>query len=270
MTGRAHKERKPEPRRKVAGRLCVGTSGWHYGHWKGAFYPPDLRDADMLDFYKRRFASVEINASFYRLPSVDVFAGWKRAVPPDFLFAVKASRYLTHMKKLKDPEQGLDTLFASVRALGRKRGPILFQLPPGWKVDPPRLKAFLKALPVSGRYAFEFRNPTWHVPAVMDLLKEHNAAFCIYELGGFSSPFTLTADFAYVRLHGPGPGAYQGRYSPEDLRTWAHRIRGWFRTLKAVYVYFDNDEHGYAPENAEALLRMPGLAKRTFPAAERK
>lgn len=244
--------------RPCGGEIRVGTSGWHYAHWRGPFYPPDLPAARMLAFYVRQFLTVEINNSFYHLPAPATLRHWREAVPPEFCFAIKASRYLTHMKKLKDPEAGLARFLPLAEVLGTKLGPILFQLPPRWGCDPERLAAFLAALPAGHRYAFELRDPTWHTPAVYQLLARHNAAFCVYELAGFQSPIELTADFAYVRLHGPG-GKYQGSYDQEALAGWAERLRAWQRAGRRSYVYFDNDEAGFAARNARDLCAL--LAK---------
>ena len=235
--------------------MHIGTSGWHYDHWRGRFYPPDLPAERMLAFYAGHFASVEINNSFYHLPTPAALAGWREATPPSFVFAAKASRYITHMKKLKDPESGLGNLLPRMEVLGEKLGPILFQLPPRWRLDMDRLAAFLAALPAGHRYAFELRDPSWHALAVYQLLAEHGVAHCIYDLGGYQSPLEITADFAYVRLHGPG-GAYQGSYSAETLAAWAARIAAWRERLRAVYVYFDNDEAGCAVRNALDLRSL--------------
>lgn len=235
--------------------LRIGTSGWHYKHWRGPFYPPDLSAKDMLPWYLQRFDTVEINNSFYHLPTPQTFTAWRHATPPAFRFAVKGSRYITHRKKLKDPKPALDRFMPAVEHLGPKLGPVLFQLPPRWSCNVERLTEFLSALPTTHRYTFEFRDPSWHDPAVYRLLTRHNAAFCIYELDGFVSPLAVTADFAYVRLHGPGR-KYQGDYSPESLDAWAFRIRGWRRALAAVYVYFDNDQAGYAVKNATELKAL--------------
>jgi uncharacterized protein YecE (DUF72 family) len=235
--------------------IHIGTSGYHYKHWLGAFYPLDLSVAEMLTFYSRYFDTVEINNSFYRLPSSSAFEGWYKATPDNFCFAVKASRYLTHMKKLKDPESGLSNFLPRTLTLKEKLGPIVFQLPPRWRADPARLEEFLTALPGGHRYSFEFRDPSWHTKAVYDLLKRYNAAFCIYELAGFQSPLELTADFSYTRLHGPKEKAYQGSYTRSSLVEWADRICAW-RSLKAAYIYFDNDEAGYAAQNAMELKSL--------------
>jgi uncharacterized protein YecE (DUF72 family) len=181
---------------------------------------------------------------------------WAASTPPHFLFAAKGSRFITHMKKLKDPEPALDRYFDHLAPLGRKLGPIVFQLPPFWECNLDRLADFLKALPRNGRYAFEFRNLTWHIAPVYQLLEKFNVAFCVWDLAGVQSHIQITADWAYVRLHGPGPGKYQGLYSPAALRKWAKRIEDWSQKLKAVYVYFDNDMEGFAVRNALALKRL--------------
>lgn len=211
----------------------------------------------MLEFYTQHFRTVELNNTFYRLPVISGLENWRRATPNDFVFAAKGSRFLTHMKKLKDTGPGVDHFFERVNQLGRKLGPIVFQLPPFWQVNPGRLDAFLAALPRRRRYAFELRNPSWHTEEIYGILRRYNAAFCIFEIAGFRSGLEITADFAYVRLHGPG-AAYQGTYPAEELRLWAERIGEWRKTLNAVYVYFDNDQAAYAVENALALQRMLG------------
>jgi uncharacterized protein YecE (DUF72 family) len=180
---------------------------------------------------------------------------WRAGTPPGFLFAFKASRFLTHNKKLKDPEQPLERMMPLVDALGRKAGPVLFQLPPRWTINMERLEYFLEALPGGHSYAFEFRNDTWHVDAVYKLLRRGRAAFCIYDLAGFQSPMPLTAPFTYVRLHGPG-GAYQGSYSRRALCGWVERFCEWKKELRRIYVYFDNDMAGFAAHNAMELKRM--------------
>jgi uncharacterized protein YecE (DUF72 family) len=236
--------------------IRIGTSGFHYKHWKGPFYPEKTPAAKMLDFYIQQFDTVELNNSFYRLPPAAAFDCWCEATPANFVFAVKASRFITHNKKLKDPENAIDNLLPRAAHLGPKLGPVLFQLPPRWRVNIERLENLLQILPRDVRYAFEFRELSWMIPEVDSVLKKFNAAFCIYELAGYHSPLKITADFAYVRLHGPEIGKYQGSYSNEKLRAWARQIETWARDLKAVYVYFDNDQAGYAATNALALKTM--------------
>jgi uncharacterized protein YecE (DUF72 family) len=209
----------------------------------------------MLEFYTEHFDTVEINSSFYRLPLETALASWRDSTPARFRFAMKGSRFLTHMKKLKDPASGIRKFFARADLLGPKLGPVVFQLPPWWEADAERLAGFLKALPPGHRYAFELRNPTWHTPEILGILRRHNAAFCIFEIAGLHSGFDVTADFTYARLHGPG-AAYEGSYPRATMEQWAARIRTWARDLKAVYVYFDNDQAAHAVENARDLRYM--------------
>jgi uncharacterized protein YecE (DUF72 family) len=241
--------------RMATAEVHVGTSGWHYRHWYGRFYPERLPASKMLEFYSRHFDTVELNNTFYRLPLESGLQQWRDGTAPGFHFAAKGSRFLTHMKKLKDPEDGVGRFFERIDQLRPKLGPIVFQLPPFWGVDEGRLEGFLAALPKRHRYAFELRNPTWHTKPVYRMLERHNAAFCIFEIAGFASEFTITANFTYVRLHGP-KRAYQGNYPEAVLRQWATRVDDWRKKLRAVYVYFDNDEKAYAVNNALALKRL--------------
>ncbi len=209
----------------------------------------------MLAYYWERFDTVELNNTFYRLPTKSALENWRNSTPDGFCFAAKGSRFLTHMKKLKDPEQGLERFFGAVDVLEGKLGPILFQLPPNWELDLERLAHFLKALPKHHRYAFEFRNASWNVKEIYDLLASYQAGYCIFDLAGFQSPIEVTTDLVYVRLHGPG-GKYQGSYSEQALLEWARRIRKWRREQRAVYIYFDNDQAGYAAQNARRLKEL--------------
>ncbi len=209
----------------------------------------------MLSYYLQYFDTVELNNSFYKLPERSTFCSWCAAVPGNFRFAVKASRFITHNKKLKDPEDALERFFSRAEALGPNLGPILFQLPPRWKLNLERLEHFLIALPRQHRYAFEFRDLSWNTQEVYALLRSYNAAYCIYELSGYRSPVMVTADWTYVRLHGPG-GKYQGSYDRQALNGWATQVVKWSRSLKAIYVYFDNDDSAYAPHNALELKQL--------------
>ena len=235
--------------------MHIGTSGWSYPHWRGPFYPDDLSSSEWLDYYARRFATVEINNSFYKLPKASTLEAWAATVPPDFVFAVKASRYITHMKKLKDADETVPRFLELVRPLARQLGPVLFQLPPNWRCNADRLERFLDGLPRQYRYVLEFRDPSWFDPRVYELLSARGVAFCIYELDQNTTPLELTADFAYVRLHGPG-GAYQGSYDDDTLRGWADTFEAWNRQGRDVYCYFDNDEAGYAAANAARLREL--------------
>jgi uncharacterized protein YecE (DUF72 family) len=235
----------------------IGTSGWHYQHWRGPFYAERCPTSKMLDFYIQHFDTVEINNSFYKLPSEETFACWRQATPRNFCFAVKASRFITHNKKLKDPENVLKNFLPRAEALREKLGAILFQLPPKWRVNVERLDEFLSVLPKGRRrhYAFEFRERSWLNERVYEVLRRHNAAFCIYELDGFQTDNIITADWGYVRLHGPG-GKYQGSYTTEQLAAWAAQVKKWQESLRSIYVYFDNDQAGYAAQNALKLKRL--------------
>ena len=245
----------------MSAEIRIGTSGWHYKHWVGRFYPPRWPTSKMLGWYQEHFDTVEINNSFYRLPSEAAIEAWRSSAPPGFLFSVKGSRFITHMKKLKDPGPGLEKFFSRMDQLKEKLGPVLFQLPPNFEVNVERLAEFLDALPSRHRYAIEFRNQSWNNPEVLRHLRQRNVAYCPFHLAGYQSPIEITADFTYVRLHGPG-GKYQGSYDDQALENWARKIEKWRRELKAIYVYFDNDDAGYAAQNALRLRELV-LSSRT-------
>lgn len=234
-------------------RYFIGTSGWHYKHWKARFYPPDLPATRWLEYYARFFNSVEINNSFYRLPSETALNCWRDTTPSDFVFSLKASRFITHNKKLKGLES-FALFFNRTEAIRAKLGVILLQLPPSWRVNAERLDEFLCGLPGGMKVAFEFRNTTWHCDAIYEILKKHNAAFCVYDIEGFTSPFPVTADFLYVRLHGPQL-KYAGRYGNALLTGWRARINA-AKGLEQAYIYFDNDINGDAIHDALALQKL--------------
>lgn len=237
-------------------RSHVGTSGWQYDHWRGVFYPEGLPHEEMLGHYARSFSIVEVNNTFYSLPEKKTVRKWERDTPKRFGFACKASRYLTHMKKLKDHGQGLRRFFSAIAPLADKLGPVLFQLPGKWNVDAPRLRSFLEALPPEHRYTFEFRDPSWFTGEVRGLLEEHGVALCAYDFAGRRSPVWVTAGFTYVRLHGPTEDAYEGSYDGRALYGWTRRILNWLDEGLDVYCFFDNDEGGHAPRNALRLMEM--------------
>jgi uncharacterized protein YecE (DUF72 family) len=238
-------------------QLRIGTSGWHYQGWRGDFYPASLPPAKMLSWYARHFDTVEINNTFYRLPTEEALLNWKKLAPPGFLFAVKGSRYITHMKRLTDPEKSVELFFSRVELLGNTLGPILFQLPPKWKANAERLAEFLQVLPRRHKYIIEFRDESWYVPQIYDLLRRHRVALCIHDLHGVQSPTEITTDFTYVRFHGT-TGKYQGNYSTEMLEDWAKKIQTWQHQLSNIYVYFNNDVGGHAVRNALSLATMLG------------
>jgi len=206
-----------------------------------------------LTHYSGIFKTVEVNSSFYRLPSEETLRDWANHTPPGFVFACKASQYITHRKKLKDPRETLSLFLQRIAVLGDKLGPVLLQLPPRWRPNPARLEGFLEALPRDQRFTFEFRDPRWHEPKVMRLLERYRSAFCCFDLDGTTSPVRVTADFVYIRLHGP-VAPYRGSYSDACLADWAARIAAWQAGGLDVYCYFDNDEHAYAPRNAQSLI----------------
>ena len=209
----------------------------------------------MLEYYSDLFDTVEINSSFYGMPSKRTLAGWRDSVPNGFVFAIKASRYITHMKKLEDPDEPVARFLERAEVLDFRLGPVLFQLPPRWRCNPRRLSEFLEVLPRDRRYAMEFRDESWFCDDVYDLLFDHGVAFCIYHLAGRQSPKKITSDFAYIRLHGPGD-AYQGSYDDRALQGWAGAASAWGDRGMDVYCYFDNDQRGYAARDAARLKDM--------------
>jgi uncharacterized protein YecE (DUF72 family) len=239
----------------------IGCSGWNYAHWRnGVFYPPRLPAERWLEFYAQHFDTVEVNATFYRLPSASAVARWVEQTPRDFAFAVKGSRYLTHVKRLTDLGQGLERFYGAIDPLARspKLGPVLWQLPPNFKRDDERLAGALAALP-RGRHAFEFRDASWFVPEVYELLREHGVALVIAdrpEVHAFQS-HELTADFTFVRFH-HGTRGRRGNYSESELEEWAQRFEDWSR-LAEIWAYFNNDWEGFAPKNALWLKRRLGV-----------
>jgi uncharacterized protein YecE (DUF72 family) len=235
--------------------IYTGTSGWAYRHWHGPFYPSDLRPQDRLTYYATHFRSVEVDATFYHLPARRSCAAWAQAVPPDFVFAVKASRYVTHMKKLAVPASAIADLMRRLDPLAGRLGPVLFQLPPHWRCNGARLAAFLAMLSRDYRYAFEFRDTTWWTAEIYDLLARHRVAFCIYDLGGRVSPREVTTDMVYLRLHGPD-GPYRGCYDARALGDWAGALARWSAEGRTAYCYFDNDERGDAARNAAELAAL--------------
>jgi uncharacterized protein YecE (DUF72 family) len=213
-----------------------------------------------FEHYASVFDTVEINNSFYRLPEATTFASWAARAPRGFLFAVKASRFLTHMKKLKDPEDPLDRFFSRARFLDRHLGPVLYQLPPGWKLDRPRLQHFLHALPREFRHVIEFRDPTWYTPEVLALLERHDVSLCLHDMPGSASGRLRVGPCVYVRFHGAS-GRYDGSYPDERLADWARWLDEPAGKGIDVYAYFNNDVGGHAPRNALVLRRYLNAAE---------
>jgi uncharacterized protein YecE (DUF72 family) len=243
------------------GRIHVGCSGWVYKHWRGIFYPKGLPQKRWFERYAEEFNTVEINNSFYRLPKPETFTKWHDQAQPGFRYAVKASRFITHMKKLKDCEEAVDNFIALARGLKAFLGPILYQLPPNLHKDLPRLENFLKALPGSVEHVFEFRHQSWYADETLALLDRYGAGFVVHDLKGLRSPRWASSRIAYVRFHGSG-GRYSGRYSDKELIGWTDWIIDQSRHGRAVWCFFNNDIHGAAIEDARTLKSMMGQLAR--------
>lgn len=241
-----------------APEIRIGTSGWSYSHWRELFYPKGLRQKDWLEFYGRSFDTVEVNATFYRLPKLEQVENWAGITPAGFCFAVKGSRFLTHIKRLGDTGEPLDRFFDLIGRLEEKAGPVLWQLPPQMKRDDDRLAAFAGALPGSWRHAFEFRHESWFCPKVYDILERADAALCIGDHPEWPQDVVLTTGWTYLRFH---LGEDDGRYSPGQLEGWAERIQGLVAEGADIYAYFNNDAWGYALENARELRALLDAGK---------
>ena len=249
-------------------RLRVGTSGYQYRHWRGRFYPRGLPQRAWFEHYSGVFDSVEINNTFYRLPDAGTFDRWRDAAPPGFRYALKFSRYGSHLKRLLAPEATISAFLERAERLRNFLGPVLVQLPPHWNVDVPRLAAFLAAAPRRVRWAVELRDPSWLVDATFEALARHRAALCIHDLLD-DHPRLLTTDWTYLRFHGTGPG-YRGAYPHQRLSAEARRIRRLLAGGVDVWAFFNNDLGGHAPRDALALRRyVLGPSQSEEPAASR-
>ncbi len=242
----------------------IGCSGWNYKSWRGKFYPAALPSSRWLEHYTSVFDTVEINNTFYRLPEASTFTDWRRQTPAGFLIAVKASRFLTHIKRLKDPDEPIDRLFSRVKALGPRLGPVLYQLPPNFfrnDVNVERLQVFLRALPRvlnrrRVRHVFEFRHPSWYVDETYALLADRDATLCVHDKRGSAIVEPLVGPIVYVRFHGTS-GHYAGSYPDERLERWASILaETWRQTGRPVFAYFNNDPDAVATENAQTLRRL--------------
>ena len=246
---------------KRRGSIHVGCSGWMYKHWRGIFYPEGLAQKRWFERYAEEFDTVEINASFYRLPLASTFEGWRDKAPPGFHYAIKVNRFITHLKKLVGCEDALDQFITLVRPLGDKLGPLLYQLPPSLHLDLRRLESFLERLPRDLSQAFEFRHKSWYDDAVLALLDRYGVGFVSHDMKGLKSPRWASGKVAYVRFHGTA-GKYHGRYSDEALIEWTDWILDQSRRGRSVWCYFNNDIHGHAIEDARTLKSMVGQVNR--------
>ena len=230
----------------------IGTSGWHYDHWRDRFYPEKLIKAKWLEFYASHFTTVELNNSFYRLPSEAAFTTWRDSSPANFTFAVKVSRFITHIKRLRNTEEAVDNFVTRARILDGKLGPLLYQLPPNMHRNDEVLESFLATLPRGLKHVVEFRHESWLNDKVFEILRKNCVGLCIFDMPSFTCPLVTTADFAYVRFHG-STGLYSSCYSDEELADWAKKLANLAANLKAVYIYFNNDAEAFAVRNAITL-----------------
>ena len=247
--------------------MLVGTSGWQYASWRGRFYPEKLRQADWLEHYAARFQTVEVNNAFYRLPEASTFASWAGRTPDDFVVVVKASRYLTHVKRLKDPEEPVARFLERARHLGPKLGPVLVQLPPNLQADVARLDAALAQFPPDVRVTVELRHPTWFTDETRAVLEARNSALCLADSPHRDTPLWRTAGWGYLRMH-EGPGDPRPCYSRGALDAWARRLADLWSPDEEVYAFFNNDPLGCAPRDAAVFaeaLDAAGLAATRVP-----
>jgi uncharacterized protein YecE (DUF72 family) len=233
-------------------RVRVGTSGWEYPHWRGRFYPRELAKDRWLEHYVEHFDTVELNNSFYRLPDADTFAAWRRRLPAGFVMAVKASRYLTHLKRLRDPVEPLERFWSRAGHLADHLGPVLYQLPPRWHRNAQRLAAFLEAVPERRPQAVELRDPSWYHAETMSLLRDAGVGICLHDMSGSAYAGPPVGPIAYLRFHG-STGRYRGSYSSQQLVAVADRLAGWARDGLACWVYFNNDPEAHAVRDATRL-----------------
>ena len=233
----------------------IGCSGWHYEHWRGTFYPEELPKAKWLSFYARQFTTVELNNSFYHLPSEKAFTTWRESTADNFVFAVKVSRFITHIKRLRNLGSAVENFLCRAGLLKGKLGPLLYQLPPSMKRNDELLQDFLSTLPSNYQHVIEFRHESWIDERVFDILRRHNVGLCVFDMPGLSCPLVATSDFAYVRFHG-SEGLYSSSYSDEELDQWAQRIARLGQNLRVIYIYFNNDAQAFAVENAIRLKNL--------------
>jgi uncharacterized protein YecE (DUF72 family) len=245
----------------------IGCSGWHYDHWCGLFYPGGLAKTQWLQFYARQFDTVELNSSFYHLPSEKTFVGWRESTPDNFIFAVKVSRFITHLKRLRNLGSAMDKFLTHAASLKEKLGPLLYQLPPNMKRNDELLRSFVSTLPPEYHHVFEFRHESWIDYSVFRILQEYKAGLCVFDMPRLSCPLIATSGFAYIRFHGSG-SLYSSCYSDEALSLWARRIIQLAGEVNTVYVYFNNDAEAFAARNALSLSNLIGTASVSEPRPE--
>jgi len=248
-------------------RVHIGCSGWYYDHWHSLYYPQGLPKAKWLQFYANQFDTVELNNSFYHLPSEKTFATWRQSTPDNFVFAVKVSRFITHIKRLRNLGSAMDKFLTHAALLKEKLGPLLYQLPPNMKRNDELLRSFVSALPPEYQHVFEFRHESWIDHSVFRILQEYKVGLCVFDMPGLSCPLVATGDFAYIRFHG-SESLYSSCYSNEELSRWALRIIQLAGEVRAVYVYFNNDAEAFAVRNALSLSKLISTASVSEPRPE--
>jgi len=238
---------------RISTKYYIGTSGWHYNHWRILFYPEKLTKSKWLQFYAQQFSTVELNNSFYHLPSEKAFATWRESAPEQFVFAVKVSRFITHIKRLRNLDSAMENFLSRAWLLQEKLGPLLYQLPPNMKRNDEVLENFISLLPRKYRHVIEFRHESWLNDAVFQILKRYNIGLCVFDRPDISCPFITTSDFAYIRLHG-SRSLYSSCYSDAELCQWAQVIIRLGKDVNTVYIYFNNDAEVFAIKNALTLI----------------
>jgi len=240
-------------------KYYIGCSGWHYDHWRGVYYPERLAKPKWLQFYAKQFTTVELNNSFYHLPSEKAFTTWRESTPDNFVFAVKVSRFITHIKRLRNLDSAVENFLSRACLLQDKLGPLLYQLPPNMKRNDGVLGDFLSSLPQKYQHVFEFRHESWIDDSVFHMLQQHNVGLCVFDMPGFTCPLVATTDFVYIRFHG-SQSLYSSCYSNEELSRWAEKIDHLDKNIKTVYVYFNNDAGAFAVRNALTLAKFTNIA----------
>lgn len=235
--------------------IRIGTSGWYYNHWVGVFYPEKLPKNGWFEYYAKDFDTVEINNTFYQLPKEQSLEKWYKRAPKNFIYSVKANRYITHIKRLKETSDALERFFEIIGLLKETLGPILYQLPPSLHKNLELLESFIELLPAEQKGVFEFRHKSWYSPDTFGLLDEHNLGFCVHDLDGVATPRIVTGGIIYIRFHGPA-GRYAGNYSKSALQDWAKWLKDGSRKVRGIYAYFNNDIHAYAVNNAKTLKNI--------------
>ncbi len=244
---------------ELSPKYYIGCSGWYYDHWRVLYYPEGLPKSKWLQFYAKQFSTVELNNSFYHLPSEKAFVTWRESSPDNFVFAVKVSRFITHIKRLRNLGSAVENFLSRACLLQDKLGPLLYQLPPNMKRNDELLKDFLSSLPRKYQHVFEFRHESWLDDSVFQILRQYNVGLCVFDMPDFSCPPIATADFAYLRFHG-SESLYSSCYSDEELSQWAQKIARLSKKVKAVYIYFNNDAEAFAVKNALTLTKFINIA----------